>query len=374
MGKWRSHLIAVTFLTVLSLPSKGYAQGTEVTLDLIAKTADRICWVVTMAGSTTSTKDAVKVELNGLASQLANAGAQGSGAITTDAFLRDQLATALRHTTQAECRLHVFQVLADKLVLDDTAPPTTGPTRAPPLPGPTYQPSSGQTSPAGSGDGRRILDTGYDRLSALGGEAPGYGLYSYVLIPAASKSSIALIREIFRVFPAVKETGAARSQINILYLPFRKQKQAVFKKKSETDQQRAETYLNSFYDFQLARRILNHLCNPPAPTIRDVCNGDRSIGPFIFTYAAPASKTEPVDPPYLLVDLRDVHERAVGEFVAAYQEQIKSKDFSDRARLDTLRLKILNITLKASYWTPNVSKNLTDIVHFVLPGSPGGEK
>src|SRR5262249_51239900 len=155
---------------------------------------------------------------------------------------------------------------------------------------------------------------------------------------------------IFRVFPAVKSTEAARSQINVLYLPFRKQKQAEFQKKREVDQQQAETYLKSFYDFELARAILNHLCNPPAPAIRDICLGDRSSGPFIFTYATPASKPEPVDPPYLLVDLRNVHERAIGEFVAAYQAQIKREDFSDRARLDTLRLMILNITLKASDW------------------------
>jgi hypothetical protein len=60
-----------------------------------------------------------------------------------------------------------------------------------------------------------------------------------------------------------------------------------------------------------------------------------------------------------------------GEFVAAYQEQIKRPDFSDRARLDTLRLSILNITLKASDWTSPVQKNLTDIVHSVLPASGG---
>jgi hypothetical protein len=224
------------------------------------------------------------------------------------------------------------------------------------------------------GDGRvqkpdRILDTGYDRLLELGGEKPGYGLYSYVLIPTVSKPSVALIKEIFSVFPPATSTAAAPSQINILYLPFRKQKLAEYLKKS-IDQKQAEVYLNSFYDFQLARAILNHLCNPPAPAVRYICEGDRSRGPFIFTYATPASKSEPVDPPYLLVDLRDVHERAVSEFVAAYQAQIKSTVFSDRERLDTLRLGILKIVLSASDWTSPVAKNLTDIVQAVLPTVP----
>jgi hypothetical protein len=205
---------------------------------------------------------------------------------------------------------------------------------------------------------KRILDTGYDRLLELGAEGPGYGLYSYVLIPAASKTSVALIREIISVFPTVESAAAARSQINILYLPFRKQRLAEYLKKSEVREIQAEVYLNSFYDFQLARAILNHLCNPPAPAVRYICEGDRSRGPFIFTYATPASKSEPVDPPYLLVDLRDVHEQAVSEFVAAYQAQITSSDFSDRKRLDTLRLAILNVTLNASDVT-------TAIVHAV---------
>jgi hypothetical protein len=88
MGQRQLFLIAVTFLQVLSASSKVHAQGANATLDLIGTTADRICGVVVLAGSATSTdaKGAVNVELKGLASQLENAGVQGSGGITTQEY------------------------------------------------------------------------------------------------------------------------------------------------------------------------------------------------------------------------------------------------------------------------------------------------
>jgi len=119
------------------------------------------------------------------------------------------------------------------------------------------------------------------------------------------------------------------------------------------------------------RALNSPVCNPPSAIIQDICKGDLSRGPFIFTYATPASKSEPVPPPYLLVDLRDVHERAMREFVAAYQEQIKRTAFSDRERLDTLRLRILTITLTAADWTSPFPRALADIVRSVFLDSGG---
>ena len=71
-----------------------------------------------------------------------------------------------------------------------------------------------------------------------------------------------------------------------------------------------------------------------------------------------------INPQWSVVDLDPVTWRAVGEFIAAYQAQIKRTDYSDRARLDTLRLTILNIALSASDWTSPIQKVLADIVRF----------
>ncbi len=58
----------------------------------------------------------------------------------------------------------------------------------------------------------------------------------------------------------------------------------------------------------------------------------------------------PVPPPFLFVDLSNVHERAFDEFVAAYKEQVKRANFSDRERIDTFRLSLLSIVLTAADW------------------------
>jgi hypothetical protein len=79
------------------------------------------------------------------------------------------------------------------------------PDDAPPPPArfhPTVLNPPGILAPA-----NRILDTGYERLREVGGEQKGYGLYSYVLIPAASPASAALLNEIFKVIPHIRSTG-----------------------------------------------------------------------------------------------------------------------------------------------------------------------
>src|SRR5262245_2113938 len=235
------------------------------------------------------------------------------------------------------------------------------PDNAPPPP-PLFLPTVLPQAIAGA---NRILDTGYERLREVGGEQKGYGLYSYVLIPAASPASAALLNEIFKVIPHIRSTGALPLQLNILHIPFQNGKDADFAKARATSSTVGVTYLDAFYDYPMARAILNNLCNPPATKIVRLCRSDLSRGPFIFTYAEPASKLAPVAPPYLLVDLREVHPRAFAEFVSAFQAQVKSEDVNGGARLNTLRLKILNIVLTAADWTAPVPKAVADIAHSV---------
>ena len=112
-------LIAMIILPVSGTSSKAHADTVEITLSLIANTADRICGVVKDTGSATNAaaKGVVNVELRGLATQLDTAGVQGSGGITTDAYqglMRDQLGPVLQMT--AQCKVQVFQTLQVKLL------------------------------------------------------------------------------------------------------------------------------------------------------------------------------------------------------------------------------------------------------------------
>jgi DNA-binding beta-propeller fold protein YncE len=212
----------------------------------------------------------------------------------------------------------------------------------------------------------KILNTGYARLSTLGGEDSRYGLYSYAILPLDSSRAAAFMAEIFTSTLPIGGMYANHNQLNILYIPLQKSKQTGFNAaiSAPTDNKKlGSDYSKSFYDYQIATAILNHICSAPPPSMTRLCDSDLSRGPFIFTYAAPASRLESVPPPYLFVDLSDIHEKAFPEFISAFREQVKREDISDGRRIDTFRLRLLQIILTASDWLPGVQKAIADIVH-----------
>jgi hypothetical protein len=219
--------------------------------------------------------------------------------------------------------------------------------------------------------GERILETGYGPLKGIGEEEPGYGLYSYAVMVNYNSRSAKFLSDVFSAIPPVENTAAQRSQTNIFYIPIRKDKLYEFQEVSNGNFFISHT--KDFYNFTLARLLLDHLCDPPAQEIKAVCEGDLSRGPYIFTYAKPASKVTPVPPPFLFMDLSDVHERAFPEIIAAFRAQVKRDDISDRAKIDTLRLKLLSIVLTAADFVAPVQKATADIVH-IASGRADGDK
>jgi hypothetical protein len=230
-------------------------------------------------------------------------------------------------------------------------------------PRPTAAPVSGSTASARP----RILETGYSHLAELGKEVDGYGLYSYAILPSDSTRAALFLSEAFKEIPSIGDTSARPAQLNIFYIPLRKDKEADFaamlRAPGRDPAKLGAEYTKSFYDYRMARALLDHVCNPPDPSVLELCNGDLSRGPYIFTYASPASKIEPVPPPFLFVDLSDVHERAFGELLAAFQAQVKREDIADQAKIRTMRLNILQVVLTAADWVSPVQKAIADIVH-----------
>ena len=220
-----------------------------------------------------------------------------------------------------------------------------------------------------------ILNTGYSQLPELGKEEAGYGLYSYAVLTSDSDRSAVFLKEILQSIAAIEDTPGQRSQLNIFYIPIKKDKVNEFVESVKTLEKKPEDlgikYSGSYYDYRTSRAILNHICVSPAAAIREVCLGDMSRGPYIFTYAAPASSLEPVPPPFLFVDLSDVDKRAYGEFVLAFRAQVKRQDISDGAKINTLRLRVLSIVLKAGDFIGPVGKSIADYIHSDVskPGS-----
>ena len=271
------------------------------------------------------------------------------------------------------------------------APPPTAAARPPSPPPPAIRPADAparveiQPPAVGSGMGRvhaaraapggrlRILETGYSHLSELGKEDEGYGLYSYAILPSESRRAEVFLSQLFTEIPSIGDTSAQRSQLNIFYVPLKKDREGDFAALLQTSASNAEKlgaeYSRSFYDYRIARALLDHVCNPPADSIRRLCDGDLSRGPYIFTYASPASSMDSVPPPFLFVDLSNVHEQAFGEFIAAFRSQVKRDDITDQARIRTMRLTILDIVLTAADWVSPVEKAIAEIVH-----SPSDDK
>jgi hypothetical protein len=86
------------------------------------------------------------------------------------------------------------------------------------------------------------------------------------------------------------------------------------------------------------------------------------------------SKVTPVPPPFLFMDLSDVHERAFPEIITAFKAQVKREDISDGAKIYTLRLKLLSIVLTAADFVAPVQKAMADIVHTASGRAEGDKK
>jgi len=266
------------------------------------------------------------------------------------------------------------------------APPTTGVgtpsiSTAAPMPRQVEVPAHAQAQPPAADGGKataqsgresrsvrhRIFETGYSLLSELGKEDEGYGLYSYAIFPSNTRRAEIFLTQLFKEIPSVSQTSARRSQLNIFYVPLQKERERDFATLMQSSSTNAEKmgadYSKSFYDYRMARALLNHVCNPPADSIRQLCEDDLSRGPYIFTYASPASSMNSVPPPFLFVDLSNVHAQAFAEFIDAFRTQVKRDDITDQARIQTLRLTILNVALTAADWVNPVQKAIAGIVH-----------
>lgn len=236
--------------------------------------------------------------------------------------------------------------------VDTDAPVDTEPASAPP-PAPSTDRS---VAP--------ILASAYDYLYTAGTEEPAYGLYSYALFPTYSRRAEAFITELFRTTGAAGQSGINRANLNVVYLPTQRGKRSLLSQRVAVGEPlHPSEFTREFYDYALARRVLAQICAAPSDALGYLCSSDLSRGPYLFTFARPASELSPVPPPYLFVDLSRIHPRAFSEFISAYKEQVKRSDYTDRERIDHLRLHVLNIILTAADWVGPVRGAVADTVY-----------
>jgi hypothetical protein len=233
-------------------------------------------------------------------------------------------------------------------------------------PGPVVPAGPGSQKSASKGARPKITNTGYSHLVEAGTEVDGYGLYSYAILPSDSERAALFLNEVFKEFLSIGTFTQTRASLNILYVPLRKDKQAEFTAMLRAAGSAATLgaeYTKSFYDYGMAQALLNRVCNPPDPSVQAACSGSLSKGPYLFTYVAPASKIEPLPPPFLFVDLSRVEPKGFAELLDAFRAQVKQDDISDQARIETLRLKVLEFVLRGSSVVGPVHEAVAKIIH-----------
>ena len=220
---------------------------------------------------------------------------------------------------------------------------------------------------------RMILANVYEYLYSPGSEhylyepdseKPLYGLYSYVLFPAHSSRAELFLKDLFRSTPHIIHDLIDFRNLNVMYLPTRTDKNAsLMSMTSNGTIPHVGPFATQFYNYALARKILAQICAAPRGETRRVCATDLSRGPYVFTHARPASSVSPVPLPFLFLDMSHVNVRAFGEFIASYKAQVKRSDYTDRVRVDTLHLRLLNIVLTAADWIDLVRGEVSDVVY-----------
>jgi len=216
-----------------------------------------------------------------------------------------------------------------------------------------------------------ISDTGYSELTTLGGEARGYGLYSYVIVTANTPRTVAFMKALFKSIPSAAVFIGNKLRVNIVHVPVIGSKKTEFlalKKSlaSKDDAKLAEMYMQFFYDQAMAIDIFNRICKDATGKVRAPCSSDTSEGPFLFTYVRPITTLPKVPPPYLLVDLRrPMHEKAFATILSRYKEQVKGENFADDTRIDTFSSTVLSIVLTAADWTDAISRDISTVVQAV---------
>ncbi|MCZ6834475.1 MAG: hypothetical protein O7G85_01750 [Planctomycetota bacterium] len=163
-----------------------------------------------------------------------------------------------------------------------------------------------------------VLASGTSLLFREELETPGYGLYSYLLIPFEPTSEEDLIR-VNAVLRAIQELGAIGSyvdvgfeihELNIIYIPIESESMGVL----------TESDLHA-YDFEHAQRLLSKLRN------RDGNPFAYTRGPYIVSSTVPLSQLLIINEQYLFFDLTHKNPRLMAAWTRVFLRQAQKREF-----------------------------------------------
>ena len=255
------------------------------------------------------------------------------------------------------------------------APPVHSEHAAPaasPSPSP-FEPAATAVHPTGGGEPSKatlIQFTAHAPLHAEGGELAGYGLYSYALLTSRGSRTNFFLAEILKHTPATKSTDSDKNEINLLEIPSIPADNDKCNPFADTPATGCSATVPSnaadAYDVAMAIKLLAHVCASAPSTLTDFCShGFEGGGPYLLTYAKPVSKLTTIAPPMLLVDLTGKPESVFAEYLAAYEDQVKSADPTDGAKINTFRLSLLTWLSRAANAVGPIDEAAAGILNIV---------
>ncbi len=211
----------------------------------------------------------------------------------------------------------------------------------------------------------------YDFLDPHAGFERDYGLYTYVLFRAANERAERLLQALLSSTGWTEHARLAEpGAINVFVVPVRDRIQALVAERTSSDLS-ADLLHPDFYDYSYAASLLVNLCVGAAGGDLPGYCIEGGGGPYLLGHPERLTPDSNIGEPYLLVDLSHVHERAFGEFIRAVKEQVMLAEFSNREKIDTFRLQLLDVALKAGDWLVPVKDAVAGIV--TLAGSAEGK-
>lgn len=208
------------------------------------------------------------------------------------------------------------------------------------------RPASNANSPTASRPSAERRETGRDFLEKGLPEAPGYGLYSYILFGArpteGNRERYVQVLEAFLRIPEVSdlERYTPACKLNITYLPLT---EAV----SETAT--ADWFLDH-YDYARARILLNSV------------PGSHRAGPYIISTYKPLTGRAKLSGQYLFQDMSSVPPQIISSWVKAFLAQAEQEHFWEEDIAMQCVLEVRKAIEIAADNLPNVKKAISDWV------------
>jgi hypothetical protein len=221
----------------------------------------------------------------------------------------------------------------------------------------------------------RIIGTRYGFFDERGGELDGLGLYSYAVLTSrfAVERNVAFLSELFQSTPMLSRDPPNPAALNVVHIPTKDAGAARVdvslpasartpaRLRLSAAERSAGAILDKHYDYEFALDILDRFCAAKFES----CAGADAAGPYLIVLNDPIRRGGATR--YLFLDLTAVHPKAFGELLSAFKAQVRLEDFTDRQKVDSLRLALLDLTLDAADWVNPISEGVAGIMELVWP-------